>query len=72
MADGVRDSRPVTVDSLSGYLGPAQHTWTEHCDGFHEPGPCAQQESGQELADRRRRRVNVVVRPGAAEGEGGR
>jgi LSD1 subclass zinc finger protein len=22
------------------YTGPAQHTWTVRCDGFHPPGPC--------------------------------
>jgi hypothetical protein len=26
--------------TLSGYQGPAQHTYTPACDGFHEPGPC--------------------------------
>jgi hypothetical protein len=23
-----------------GYQGPAQHTYTTGCDGFHEPGQC--------------------------------
>jgi hypothetical protein len=23
-----------------GYQGPAQHTYTRSCDGFHEPGIC--------------------------------
>ena len=32
----------LTMASLTpiGYQGPAQHTYTMACDGFHEPGPC--------------------------------
>lgn len=30
-----------------GYQGPAQHTWTIACDGFHEFGPCPQADDGE-------------------------
>jgi hypothetical protein len=33
------DGQGVTF-TLTGYQGPAQHTYTAACDGFHEPGPC--------------------------------
>lgn len=30
---------PISI-TPAGYQGPAQHTWTLQCDGFHEPGTC--------------------------------
>lgn len=32
-----------------GYQGPAQHTWTVVCDGFHGPGRCPAREPVQEI-----------------------
>lgn len=29
-----------------GYQGPAQHTYTTGCDGFHEPGQCPGSDCG--------------------------
>lgn len=33
------DGAALTVTPI-GYQGPAQHTCTTACAGFHEPGPC--------------------------------
>lgn len=40
---GAFDIQPI------GYQGPAQHTYTAACDGFHEPGQCPKPE--QERCD---------------------
>lgn len=34
------DSGSGLVFTPIGYQGPAQHTYTPACDGFHEPGQC--------------------------------
>ena len=43
-ADAVRMMLDMPRDVLTytpiGYQGPAQHTYTTACDGFHEPGQC--------------------------------
>lgn len=30
----------MASDTPPIYAGPAQHTYTRACDGFHQPGPC--------------------------------
>lgn len=30
----------------TGYQGPAQHTYSKFCDGFHEPGQCPMASGG--------------------------
>jgi hypothetical protein len=38
------DAPRLTVTPV-GYQGPAQHTYTAGCDGFHEPGQCPRAET---------------------------
>jgi hypothetical protein len=39
----ITDPANMTVTPI-GYQGPAQHTYTMACDGFHEPGQCPKSE----------------------------